>query len=162
MIRIALLLCITALAACGARQDGLRDLRSNTAGPDDFSTVPSRPLDLPPSFSDLPPPTPGAGNRADVDPIADAARALGGRPGAGVSDPALVAHASRFGRDAGIRATLFAEDERFRTRRGRLSLPFARGDRYFAAYAGQALDAAAETRRFRAAGVDVPAAPPRR
>ena len=58
------------------------------------------------------------------------------------------------------RATLAAEDQGFRDRRSRFGGLFARGDRYFQAYSGQALDAHAALARFRNAGVAVPSAPP--
>ena len=67
--------------------------------------------------------------------------------------------ASRNGTDPSIRATLAEEDATFRTRRSRLGL-FSGPERYFRAYAGQALDAYAELARFRNLGVAVPSAPP--
>lgn len=153
---IVLGLVALALSAC-ANADG-------SEGPDEFGVVPSLPLELPPTFSDLPPPTPGASNRADVNPTADAAAALGGTlrdPGIPAGDGGLVSFASRFGVDPNIRAELFAADEQFRDRRGRLRfLGLGRGDRYFSAYARQTLDAQAELARFRRAGVSVPTAPP--
>ena len=94
-------------------------------------------------------------------------RPLGGRPsaqfagGIPAADAALIARVSRNGVAADIRATLAAEDARFRANRKRLSLfnPFAR-NRYFRAYAAQALDAYAELQRFRNLGVATPTAPP--
>ncbi|MEL6914894.1 MAG: DUF3035 domain-containing protein [Pseudomonadota bacterium] len=144
------------LAACAAT-DG-------SEGPDEFGVVPSLPLEFPESFAELPPPAPGTANRADLDPGADAAEALGGAlsdPGIPAGDSGLVSFASRFGVDPDIRRELFRSDELFRARRGRLRLlSFGGGDRYFSAYARETLDARAELARFRAAGVRVPTAPP--
>ncbi|MEM9437370.1 MAG: DUF3035 domain-containing protein [Pseudomonadota bacterium] len=144
--------------ALGACSSGVSD------GPDEFGVVPSLPLEQPENYSDLPAPTPGAPNRADIRPELDLAEALGGRlPSAGVTsgDAALVTHVSRFGVDPNIRPELFAEDESLRARRGRFGLSsFGRGDRYFRIYAPQALDARRELDRFRETGVRLPTAPP--
>jgi len=148
------------LAACGGGNVGLHG-GSTTAGPDEFAVTPTLPLALPETL-DLPPPTPGGPNRADIRPEAQIAVALGGTPGAGVpGDPALISFVSRNGVDPAIRQTLAEEDARFRRARGRLTVfnPFARS-RYFQVYAGQALDAQAELERFRAAGIPTPSAPP--
>ena len=160
---LALTACLV-LTACGGGDRGLRTL-SGTEGPDEFSVQPARPLELPTDAS-LPAPTPGAANRTDASPRADAIAALGGNPAAvsrgGVpsSDSALVARASRYGVTPGIRSELAAADEQFRKRRGRVSL-FGFGlDRYFKAYARQSLDAYAELQRFRNLGVRTPTAPP--
>lgn len=148
------------LAACGG--DGrLHRLDAGADGPDEFSVIPMRPLVLPATF-DLPPPTPGAANRADPNPRGDAMAALGGVDGAGAAgDAALMAHVARHGTDPAIRATLAAEDADFRRRAAALGglNPFAR-DRYFQSYARMALDAWGELARFRAAGVATPSAPP--
>ncbi|MCF2871275.1 DUF3035 domain-containing protein [Octadecabacter sp. G9-8] len=153
------------LAACTSGDRGLRDLRASGGGPDEFRVMPMAPLVLPADTATLPTPTPGAGNRADPAPIADAVVALGGSAnalvpnGVPVRDGALVAAASRNGVDPAIRQTLASEDEAFRTRQSRFG--FFRGrDRYFRAYARQALDAYAELTRFRNAGVATPSAPP--
>lgn len=153
-----LALVAVSLVACSPR--GIDD------GPDEFGVVPADPLELPPSFTDLPAPTPGGANLADLTPEADVAVALGGgisASGIPATDGAIVSYASRFGTDPNIRADLLAADEQFRARRGRVGfLGLRRGDRYFSAYARQTLDAAAELRRFRNAGVRVPTAPPAR
>ena len=149
---------VLGLAACS---------NSVSEGPDEFGVVPSKPLEQPASLSDLPQPTPGAPNLADVTPNRDAVAALGGRTQSGgvpASDSAVVTFASRYGVDPAIRAELFEADETFRRNRGRLRiLGIGSGrDRYFSAYAPQTLDAYAELERFRAAGVNVPSAPPAR
>lgn len=158
------LVTMLALAAC-ANDRGLRDLRSNGGGPDEFGVSPVIPLALPDDLAALPPPTPGGANRTDPTPVADAVAVLGGNPGAlepsGVpsGDRALIAAAGRNGVDPSIRATLAAEDEAFRARQSRLRL-FGGRDRYFSAYSRQSLDAYAELQRFRNAGVVTPSAPP--
>lgn len=149
------------LSACTTGK-GLRLLDSGTAGPDEFSVLPSKPLEAPDSLTALPTPTPGGTNLADQTPLADAAVALGGSPARAPSgDSALLASAQRLGTTENIRGVLAAEDARFRRGRARLGAwnPFGR-DRYFQAYARQRLDAYAEYERFRNAGTQVPSAPP--
>ncbi len=153
------------LTACVSGDRGLRDLRTNGGGPDEFSVLPVNPLVLPDDVSALPVPTPGGVNLSDPAPNAEAVAVLGGNPnalvatGAPTRDGALISAASRNGVDPAIRETLASEDAAFRTRRSRLQL-FGGRDRYFSAYARQALDAYAELQRFRNAGVATPSAPP--
>ncbi|SHI82982.1 DUF3035 domain-containing protein [Wenxinia saemankumensis] len=154
-------LALGALTACAGGTDGLRVLESPSAGPDEFSVVPQRPLQMPPGTA-LPPPDPAAGNRADPAPLVEAQIVLGGDPqaaGGGIParDAALLAATG--GADPAIRRSLAQEDAAFRSRAAAFAL-FG-GDRYYQAYAGQALDAYAELERFRAAGIAVPSAPPR-
>jgi hypothetical protein len=155
-------LALTLLAAgCGA--GGLAGgLRPSGAGaqPDEFLVLPTRPLEMPPDLSALPPPTPGVRARVAYDPRAEAMAALGGRPAAAaVGGEALVAAAGRA--DPAIRARLAAEDAAFR----RESRPRPL-DRLFglasarAPYRAVTLDAERELARLRAAGVRTPAAPP--
>ena len=69
------------LAGCAPRGNEaprLMNLTSAQRGPDEFSILPTQPLQAPPDFRTLPTPTPGAPNLVDSDPRADAARALGG------------------------------------------------------------------------------------
>ncbi|MEM1236258.1 MAG: DUF3035 domain-containing protein [Pseudomonadota bacterium] len=151
-------LAVVCLGACSGNEV--------SQGPDEFSVVPTLPLEQPESYSVLPSPTPGSDNLADSKPNAEAAAALGGRlntSGIPQSDAAVVTFASRYGVDTNIRADLFQADEDLRRSRGRLRyLGVGLGrDRYFAAYAPQTLDAYAEIDRFRSAGVNVPSAPPR-
>jgi hypothetical protein len=156
---------IVMLTACAGGDRGLRDLRSNGGGPDEFRVMPVGELVLPSDVMNLPAPTPGQSNRTDPTPSADAVAALGGNPNALIpngipaSDGALVTAASRNGVDPAIRQTLASDDAAFRTRQSRFG--FIRGrDRYFSAYARQALDAYSELQRFRNAGVATPSAPP--
>lgn len=163
-----LILCfgvIMMLTACAGGDRGLRDLRANGGGPDEFGVLPVGALVLPNDVTNLPTPTPGQSNRTDPRPNADAVAVLGGNPNALIpngipaGDGALVTAASRNGVDPTIRQTLASEDAAFRTRQSRFG--FIRGrDRYFSAYARQALDAYSELQRFRNAGVATPSAPP--
>jgi len=162
--KILSLLMVVGLAAC-ANDRGLRDLRTNGGGPDEFSVLPVNPLIMPSDTANLPIPTPGGTNITDPTPNADAVAVLGGSPSALIpngipaGDAALLNAAGRHGVDPAIRGTLASEDAAFRSRRSRLSI-FGGRDRYFGAYAGQALDAYAELERFRAAGIATPSAPP--
>jgi len=159
-------LALVLLSACGSTERPLRDLRAAGGGPDEFAVIPAAPLVIPQTRA-LPTPTPGGVNRADPTPKADAIRALGGSPSAQIAggvpagDAALVAQASRYGVEPDIRAVLAAADAARleRARRSNLFNPLGR-DRYFPAYASQALDAYAELERLRAAGVTVPTPPP--
>ncbi|MEO0669617.1 MAG: DUF3035 domain-containing protein [Pseudomonadota bacterium] len=157
---------VTLLSACG--EPNLRNLRSQGEGPDDFTIVPAKPLAEPESYTDLPPPTPGGFNRTDQRPLEDAVAALGGQatsPNAAVpgSDAALVNHTGRFGREAGIRATLAEADQRFRDRQRRLTnIRIFREDIYAQVYRRQSLDPAVVAEQFRRAGIPTPSAPPPR
>ena len=132
-----LLIATVGLSACGGyeRDITLRKIRNTSNGPDEFTIVPGKPLEAPPSLTELPPPTPGAGNRTDQQPQADAVVALGGSAAAvqdrGISsaDGALVAAASR-------------------------------ADEYYSAYEDQSVDPRAEQNRWRNAGAPTPTAPP--
>lgn len=158
---VIFILCMFGLTACGGSK-ALHDFDNPGAGPDDFAVLPVNPLILP-SVLDLPNPTPGGTNRTDPNPTGNAIAALGGRQSANVAggvptrDAALVAHASRNGVEAGIRADLAAADVARRS--SRLGGLFGRGG-YFGLYARDALDAQAELARFRAAGIATPSAPP--
>lgn len=156
---------VLALSACG--DTGLRLLQKPGEGPDEFRIVPGKPLEAPQDYSTLPPPTPGAGNITDAQPLQDSVAALGGRRPVDASGPipssdgALVNQASRFGRDANVRTELAAEDEDFRRRRSRLTqIRIVKEDRYNQIYRGQALDAGRELERWRRAGARTPSAPP--
>ena len=151
------------LGACVGGDNGLRRFNDGE-GPDEFSVQPAQPLVIP---GELSLPVPGGANRADADPSDQAILALGGSPaeqsagGVPTGDAAIVSYVSRNGVPADIRATVAAEDQAFRDRnRARTFFNWLGRDRYFQAYSGQALDAFAELSRFRAAGVEVPTAPP--
>lgn len=163
----ALLAAGLVLSACGQRGDPqLMNLRA-TSGPDEFAILPTRPLEMPRDLATLPEPTPGAPNRVDRQPRADAVAALGGNPrllDSGVipaADQGLVATVSRYGVADGIRETLAAEDLEFRrNNRGRLLERMFNVNTYFRAYGAVTLDQYAELERMRRAGVRTPAAPP--
>ncbi len=154
---------VLCLSACGGGT--LRDLSTGSDGPDEFSVLPSAPLTIPENLSTLPPPTPGGTNPVDANPKAEAIAALGGNPAAAfaggvpAADAALVAHAGRKGVTSDIRGLLASEDAAIRASAGRFGGIFG-GDRYFKAYAGQALDAYATQTRFRNLGVATTTAPP--
>ena len=142
------------------------NLRSSTEGPDEFSILPPKPLELPSDLAALPEPTPGGGNLTDQNPMADAIVALGGTApvtaGVPQGDGALVARASRYGVAGDIRATLAAEDLRYRRSHGGRPLErLFQVNTYFRAYARYWLDAYAELAKWRAAGAATPSAPPR-
>ena len=165
-----ILVAILALSAC-SRPEGdlnLRNLRTIGSGPDEFSVLPGKPLEMPAQLSSLPEPTPGGSNLTDQNPLADGVAALGGRPGAlvpqGVSaaDAALVQHAARKGISSDIRMTLAAEDAEFQRNRSRFTRfrIFRDVDRYHEVYSSEMTDPYEELRRFRRMGVPTPSAPP--
>ncbi len=155
------------LAACS----GSKTLHSNAPtgdGPDEFSIMPAKELTQPKDYAALPPPTPGGVNRTDQDPLGDAVAALGGKASARspyntaipASDGNLVNYSSRLGREANIRATVLAEDEEFRRKRGRGTwLRISKKGLYEDVYKRQALDYRDEWWRWKRAGARTPAAP---
>ncbi len=156
------------LAGCGERDIGLRLLRNAGSGPEEFGIVPNKPLELPGDLASLPAPTPGGANRTDQTPIQDAVAVLGGNPartqlqgGVPAGDGAIVNYASRFGRSAGIRDQLAAEDLEFRRRKSLFTFKVVPEDEYNDAYRRLRIDPYRELARFRRAGVQTPAAPPR-
>jgi hypothetical protein len=156
-------LAILALAACGSnRPPELMNLTSSTNGPDEFAILPPKALEMPESLTDLPEPTPGGTSLTDPRPKDDAVAALGGRPGAGAGgDAGLMNHTGRYGRAAGIRDQLAAEDLEFRSKnRGRPLERLFNVNVYFRAYRKQSLDQHAELQRWRRAGARNPSAPP--
>lgn len=154
------------LAACGGdKAPQLMNIRQTTDGPDEFSILPPRALELPEDLTALPEPTPGGENLTDPRPFDDAIVALGGRPGkaGGVpaADSALYSAAARKGVTAGIRETLAAEDLEWRRKNdGRLLERVFDVNVYFKAYRKMALDQQAELARWRKAGAKTPSAPP--
>lgn len=155
------------LSACaGDREPKLMNIRSASRSPDEFTVLPSKPLQMPEDVASLPEPTPGGANITDPTPEADAIAALGGRPevlaaAAGGANAGLIAHVSRFGVSADIRPVLAAEDLDYRRRNnGRLLERLAGVNRYFKAYRRMSLDKYAELERWRQAGVRTVAAPP--
>ena len=151
------------LAACGGGEPTLFNIRSTDRTPDEFSILPTRPLEPPPpGLAALPVPTPGGANRTDRFPEAEAIAALGGNPAGGTgADGPLVATVARYGVEPGIRGTLAAEDLAFRRANdGRLLERLFNVTVYYRAYRAQSLDQYAELERLRRAGVRTVAAPP--
>ncbi len=155
------------VALSGCANVGLRELRSNGDGPDEFLILPNKPLQEPEDFAALPAPTPGGANRVDQAPIADATNALGGNAarlegGIPASDGALVTAASRFGVEPNVRENLADADARFRKRKARFTqIRLFPTDRYAQAYKREAIDPFAETERFRRVGIQTPTSPPK-
>lgn len=167
-IRGGALALVVALAACaGDKPPELMNLRSATAGPDEFGILPPKPLSMPEDLASLPEPTPGGANLTDQNPRADAIMALGGKPqvldnALPSADAALIAHVRRYGVLEGIRAILAEEDLDWRRdNRGRIMERLFNVNVYFDAYRDMALDQHAELEKWRQAGVRTPSAPPR-
>lgn len=165
MRRIAILAMIPLLLGACANK-GLRDLQPSSDGPDEFMVQPSKPLEAPTSYSELPTPTPGQANLTDRSALNEGVTAFGGRPeaangGIPARDGALVQHVSRMGVAPDIRADLAEKDEKFRKRKARFTqFRIVPVDRYNQAYRGQALEADKEAARWRRAGARTPSSPP--
>ncbi|UWQ21435.1 DUF3035 domain-containing protein [Jannaschia sp. W003] len=161
-MRLAALPLLALLAACAREEPRLLNLSKADRTPDEFSIVPSRPLEQPPTYAALPAPLPGGPSRADPAPEAAAVAALGGRPGAGAgADPALAARVFRYGVGENIRGVLAAEDLAFRRRNDPLLLErLFNVNVYYDAYRPLSLDQHRELERLRALGVRTVAAPP--
>ncbi|MBF9032906.1 DUF3035 domain-containing protein [Rhodobacterales bacterium HKCCE2091] len=166
MTRTSVILALAAIVALGAcsrdRQPQLLNLaRANGPGPDEFSILPTEPLEMPEDLTALPEPNLGGVNRVDPDPEAQAIIALGGNPDAAPNAGGLVSYAARFGIEQDIRPTLAAEDLEFRRRNdGRLLERVFNVNVYHRAYEAVALDQYAELARLRRLGVWTPSAPP--
>jgi len=158
---------VVVLSACARdREPRLMNIRSASRSPDEFTVLPSKPLQMPEDIASLPVPTPGGANITDPTPEADAIAALGGRPevlaaAGSAASTGLIAHVSRFGVSSDIRPVLAAEDLDWRRgNSGRLLERLAGTNRYFKAYQRMALDKYVELERWRAAGVRTVGAPP--
>ena len=166
-MRAMVALFMMTLVVSGCANKGLRDLRTNSRGPDEFIVEPREPLQTPPDLSTLPQPTPGQANRTDINPFGEMVASLGGRAGDAnapipSSDGALVTAASRFGVTPNIRAQLAEEDADFRRRKGRFTqFKLFPEDVYNEAYKDQSLDARRTADAWRRAGVTTPSYPPR-
>lgn len=157
----AAVLALGLLAACERNPPELMNLRSGP-GPDEFAVLPPKALEMPPDLAALPTPTPGGANRTDPNPRGDAIVALGGNPDGGLGgDAALLSVTGRYGRAAGIRETLAAEDYAFRDKnRGRVLERLFNTTVYYSAYRPMSLDQQAELRKWRRRGLPTPSAPP--
>jgi hypothetical protein len=154
---------LLSLAACGGSGGNLYNLNRGNDGPDEFSVLPTKPIEMPEDMAALPPPTPGGTNRVDPTPDADAFAALGGNAEVLTrgGDPRIVNYASRYGVDPAIRQQLAVADAEYRQGQGPLLLERVAGvTTYYRAYAPFALNAEAESARFRRAGIPTPSAPP--
>lgn len=154
---------LSLLAACGG-EPRLMPF-SGKEGPDEFAVLPTKPLETPENYTDLPVPTPGAMNLVDPTPNADAVVALGGsasalnRQGA---DGGIVNYANRYGTNPNIRAELAEDDLKYRKRNnGRLLDRLFGRNSYLKAYRRQSLDPYSEQDRLRRAGVLTPTSPPK-
>ena len=167
MVRLGVALAsLIVLTACGRGDPELMNLRqARGEGPDEFSVLPSKPLELPEDLAALPDPTPGGANRTDPTPEADVAAALGGNVEVltrGSTDGALLAYTTRFGVSPNIRSALAAEDLEYRRQNdGRILERLFNVNVYFKAYAPQSLDQYAELERLRRAGIRTSSVPPK-
>jgi hypothetical protein len=154
-----------ALAACSGGDPELMNIKTDT--PDEFSVLPTKPLEAPEDYTSLPAPTPGETNLVDPTPQADAVAALGGNPDRlkrgtiFAGEQVLLAHANRYGVPADIRATLAAEDLAWRgENNGRLLERLFNVNVYYSSYKPMSLDQHLELERLRKMGVWTPSAPP--
>lgn len=155
---------IVGLAACSKGEPSLMNLRATQDGPDEFAILPTKALQEPKNYTDLPTPTPGQTNLTDPTPQADAIAALGGNLGSGNlrrSEGALVSAASRYGVSANIREVLAASDlEWRRDNKGRVLERLFNVNVYYRAYEAMHLNQHLELERLRRKGIWTPAAPP--
>lgn len=162
-IAVASLIALLGVAGCGGSSDPkLLNLAASNDGPDEFSILPTKPLQTPANYTQLPTPTPGGGNITDPTPAGDAIVALGGNPSGGeAGSAAMMNYTRRFGVAANIRTTLAREDLEWRRKNdGRLLERWFSVNVYFDAYEKMSLDQYKELERWRAAGRDTPSAPP--
>ncbi len=158
---------VLAISACSDSEPRLMNIKATQEGPDEFSILPSKPLQEPASYTDLPAPTPGGANITDPTPVKDAVAVLGGKPGLvdaqGIrrGETGLLAYAGRKGINGNIRQALASEDEAFREEnQGRVLERLFNVNVYFKAYGPMALDQHRELKRLRDRGVWTPSAPP--
>lgn len=163
------LVCAGFLAGCDT-STGIGRLFSKSAtdaGPDEFAILPTKPLELPKDYANLPEPNPGGGNRVDQHPDQDAVAALGGNPKAlsstniQSSETALLAAATRNGTTPNIREVLAKEDAEFREKNGPRFFERIFGtDVYFKRYEDETLAGRSEQERMRQIGARTPTSPP--
>jgi hypothetical protein len=162
---LALTLFAILLSACA--NDGLQQVSSSGRGPDEFIVDPKAELSMPGNFTELPPPTPGRGNRVDVDPLGTMTAELGGRagdPNAPIpgADAALVTAASRFGVPENIRQAVAQEDADFRRGQSRFTgFQLFPENLYNRVYRSQTLNARATAEAWLRAGAGTPSFSPR-
>lgn len=155
---------VLGLSACADREPSLMNMRASQDGPDEFAILPTKPLQEPKNYTDLPAPTPGQSNLTDPTPQADAIAALGGNLGSGKlrrGESALVSAASRYGVSANIREVLAASDLEWRKdNKGRVLERLFNVNVYYRAYEAMHLNQHLELERLRRLGIWTPAAPP--
>ena len=162
---LPMLLMAGMLAACSGpdEEPDLLEFPGRTS-PDELGVLPAKPLELPESISQLPPPDPNAEDRAMPTPIEDVAVLLGGEERSistdgrtPASDQQLIRYASRNGVIVDVRGVLAREDLEFRSgRTGRVLERLAKRNLYFEAYRGMSLDKIGELERARRAGINTP------
>ncbi len=165
---LATFILTAAVTVAGCSSKGLKDIRPQGAGPDEFAVLPVKPLTEPKDYSFLPAPTPGGANLTDPNPTEDAVVALGGNaaalnPARAVpsTDQALVTASSRYGVPPNTRQELAQEDAEFRKRQSRFTrIRLFPVDRYEQAYRKQSLDPYKQTDALRKQGLGTPSAPP--
>ena len=162
--RIAGLTALVVLAACSGDPE-LMNIRTET--PDEFSVLPTKPLEAPEDYTSLPTPEPGGTNLVDPTPRADAVAALGGNPdrlvrgGINPGEQTLIAYATRYGVPGDIRQVLAREDLEWRKdNNGRLLERWFNVNVYYSSYKPMSLDQHLELERLRRMGVWTPSAPP--
>ena len=161
---LAMIFTTATLSACAT--DGLQQVTSNSRGPDEFMVDPKSELVIPDNLAELPAPTPGQANRADIDPEATMVASLGGRQGDASApipntDGALVTAASRFGVTPNIRQALAEEDAAFRAGQSRFTqFQLFPENLYNDVYSSQSLDQRAAAEAWRRAGARLPSYPP--
>jgi hypothetical protein len=153
-----------ALALAGCAEGGLGTyLRDSGIAqtPDEFMVLPTRPLEMPANLSALPPPTPGAPNRVDYQPNAEAVAGLTGRQGtARTADGGAIVARTGAG-SPGIRQVVAIENAEYAADNpGKLLERWFSRDQTALTYRGQTLDAASNFEAMRAQGVGVPMPPP--
>ncbi len=172
-IRGMALCAVLALSACGGllgdkeKEPKLLNIKPAGRSPDEFTVLPTKPLQMPDDIAVLPEPTPGGRNITDPTPEADAVAALGGNPAAldvtavPAGNGGLVSYATRLGTSSDIRQVLAAEDLDYRREHdGRLLERWFSVNVYYRAYKPMSLDQYAELERWRAAGARTVGAPP--
>lgn len=163
---IALTILTLALAGCSGNGK-LSRIKNTSNGPDEFTVLPTKPLQTPDTYNALPVPTPGAANLVDTNPTAEGIAALGGNPaatvpaGIGSGNAGLINHAQRHGTSPAIRQQLAAEDAETRRRYGRVNIfNIGPSDDYTDAYKKQWLDSQSEKQRMQRSGIVTPSSPP--
>ena len=158
---------LVAVTACSGKDKPLTRIKQTGNGPDEFAILPSKPLQAPESYTNLPAPEPGTANRTDVNALAEGIVALGGNPAAlasttiAPSEAALVNQTRRYGVEADIRTVVAIEDAKVRRKRGRVNiLGIGPDDDYTLAYKKEWLNSQAAREQLRAQGVGTPSAPP--